>query len=282
MAITNVASYVAAATGGRISTATIRKVPSQASTAFWWVDLSMAAGIPTPNFYASEPLVAATLNPMRGINHGDNKAPSEKYLQALELMTPTAGLVGPYFLLDYLMYYPFIDLDSLDEQELDNTVALPRYTSGAGVMAMFVCGAPTVGGGSFTYTYINQDGVEKTSPTIYYNTSAANISNILTSQPASNAGIGPFLPLASGDTGIRSITKLTNILGSGGLGTLVLVKPLTSHTIWEINTPHEVEFVRDRPQLVRVYDGAYLNLVVQCAATVAAGTLVGRLTTVWS
>ncbi len=282
MAITNVASYVAAATGGRISTATIRKVPSQASTAFWWVDLSMAAGIPTPNFYASEPAVAATLSPMRGINHGDNKAPSEKYIQALELMTPSAGLVGQYYLADYLLYYPFIDLDSLDQQTFDNTVALSRYTSGDGVMAMFVCAAPTVGGGSFTYTYINQAGDEKTSPIISYTTSAASISNVLTSQPASVAGMGPFLPLASGDTGIRSITGITNILGTGGLGTLVLVKPLVTTAIWEINTAHEVEFVRDRPQLVRVYDGAYLNLVVQCAATVAATTLVGRLTTVWS
>lgn len=282
MAINNVSTWVEAATGGRISTATIRKVPSQATTAFWWVDLSMAAGIPTPNYYASEPLVAAVLNPMRGINHGDNKSPSEKFLQAWELMTPTTGLVGRYLLLDYLLYYPFVDLDSVDPQELDNTVALSRYTDGEGVMAMFVCAAPTLGGGSFTYNYINQDGNAAVSPTVSYTTAAAGISSIVTSQPAANAGIGPFLPLASGDTGIRSVTSVTNITGTGGLGTLVLVKPLASHAIFEINTPHEVEYVRDRPTLPRIYDGAYLNMVMQCAATVAAGTLVGRLTTVWS
>jgi hypothetical protein len=280
--INNISDYVAAATGGKIGTATIRKVPSQASTALWWVDLSMSAGIPTPNFYASEPLVAATLNPMRGINHGDNKAPAEKYVQSFELMTPSAALVGTYFLADYLLYYPFIDLDSVDPQDFDNTVALPRYTGGDGVMAMFVCAAPTVGGGSFTYSYINQNGDPKTSPVISYTTAAASISNIVTSQPAAAAGIGPFLPLAAGDTGIRSVTGVTNITGTGGLGTLVLVKPIASHAVWEINTAHEVEYVRDRPTLPRIYDGAYLNLVVQCAASVAAGILVGRLTTVWS
>jgi hypothetical protein len=280
--LANVSEYVEAATSGRVWSATIRKVPSQASVASWWVDLSMAAGIPTPNYYASEPLVAATLNPMRGINHGDNKAPYEKYVQSWELMTPSAGLVGIYYLMDYLLYYPFIDLDSVDPQPLDNTVTSSRYTDGDGVMAMFVCAAPTLGGGSFTYDYINQNGDAKTSPVISYTTASASIASIVTSQPATAAGIGPFLPLASGDTGIRSITNITNITGTGGLGTLVLVKPLASHAIWEINTAHEVEYVRDRPSLPRVYDGAYLNMVMRCAATVAATTLVGRLTTVWS
>lgn len=242
----------------------------------------MAAGIPTPNFYASEPLVAATLNPMRGINHGDNKSPSEKYVQSWELMTPTAGLVGPYFLMDYLLYYPFVDLDSLEPQDFDNTVTLSRYADGDGVMAMFVCAAPTTGGGSFTYSYINQAGNAAVSPTISYTTASAGISSIVTSQPAVAASMGPFLPLASGDTGIRSVTGITNITGTGGLGTLVLVKPLASHAVFEVNTPHEVEYVRDRPTLPRIYDGAYLNMVMRCSATVAAGILVGRLTTVWS
>ena len=278
----NISRFVAAATGGQVSSAVIRKVPSQASVARWWVDLSMAAGIPTPQYYASEPLVAARLNPLKGIFHGDNKSPSEKYLHSLELITPSTALVGQYYLLDYLLYYPFVDLDSLDVQVFDNTTPLNRYTDGDGVMAMFVCSAPTTGGGTFTFDYVNQLGESKTSPTISFTTAAASIASLLTSQPAVNAGIGPFLPLASGDTGIRSITSLTNITGTGGLGTLVLVKPIATHSIWEINTAHEVEYIRDRPQLPRIYDGAYLNLIVQGAATVAASTLVGRLSTVWS
>lgn len=278
----NVSTFCDVITNGCVTSATIRKVPSQASTASWWVDLSMAAGIPTPNYYAAEPLVAATLSPMRGIYHGPNQSPAEKYVHSLELVTPSAALVGPYFLLDYLLYYPFVDLDSLEPQTFDNTVVLPRYSGGDGVMAMFVCSAPTVGGGSFTYSYVNQAGNPAVSPVISYTTAAASISNIVTSQPAAAAGIGPFLPLAGGDTGIRSITNITNITGTGGLGTLVLVKPLASHTIWEVNTAHEVEYVRDRAVPPRIYDGAYLNMVMRCASTVAAATLVGRLTTVWS
>lgn len=280
--INTVSSYVNAALDGCVASASIRKVPSQASTAGWWVDLSMAAGIPTPNYYAAEPLVAATLKPMRGIYHGDNKSPLEKYVHSFELMTPTAALVGQYYLMDYLLYYPNIDLDSLDPQLLDNEVVSPRYLGGDGVMAILVTTAPTVGGGSFFYEYINQSGNPAVSPVISFSTAAAGIGSLVTSQPASNAGGVAFLPLASGDTGIRAVTSITNLTGTGGLGSLVLVKPLVSHAIFEVNTPHEVEFVRDRPSLPRVYDGAYLNMMVLCSASVAAGTLVGRLTTVWS
>lgn len=278
----NLTSYVSAVLDGQVTSATIRKAPSQSSYSGWWVDLSMTSGIPVPNYYASEPLVAATLNPMRGILHGDNKAPAEKYLQSWELVTPMAQLVGQYVLLDYLLYYPFIDLDTVDEQVLDNTVTLPRYTDGDGVMAMFVCAAPTVGSGSFTYRYVNQDGVERTSPVISYSASSAYIACLLAQQPGSAAGNSAYLNLADGDTGIRQILSITNITGTGGLGTLVLVKPIASHTIWEINTAHEVEFVRDRPTLPRIYDGAYLNMIALVAGAISGGTLTGRLTTMWS
>ena len=77
---------------GRTHFCSFRKVPSQASTAGWWVDLSMAGGNPLPNYYASEPLVRAALNGDRGIWHGDDKSPSTKHLTEVALATPTAGL----------------------------------------------------------------------------------------------------------------------------------------------------------------------------------------------
>ena len=160
----SVREYASAFDEGRSHFCSFRKVPSQASTAFSWVDLSMAAGNPLPNYYASTPLVAATLDGFRGLFHGDEKSPATKHLVEWGLVTAGAALVGPYQLLDYLLYYPFVDGDDTDVQAMDNTVTLPRYTDGAGVQMMAVCVAPTTGGGSFTVTYINQDGVEKTTP----------------------------------------------------------------------------------------------------------------------
>jgi hypothetical protein len=278
-----ISAYADAMLNGQTSFCSFRKVPSQASTAGMWVDLSMTAGNPLPNYYASSPLVAATLDGMRGIFHGGDKAPSNMYLAEVGLVTPTAGLVGAYKMLDYVLYYPFVDMDSTDEQTMDNTVTLPRFADGAGVLAMMVAAAPTTGGGSFTFNYINQDGVEKTSPTIVCNTSATSIASIITSRPsATNAGYGPFLRLSDGDTGIRSIVSTTMIVPNGGLATIVLVKPVADFAIREINTYAEATFVDRRPGPPRIYDGAYLNFIMNCAATVAAGQLSGHARFVWN
>jgi len=266
---------------GACSYTSYRKTPSQATVAGWWVDLSMSSGNPPPNYYASAPLVAATLDGLRGMNHGSDKSPAYTYLQRLSLCTPTAGLVGRYALLDYCLYYPFIDGDDGDLQIMDNTVTLPRYTSGAGVQAMLVAAAPTTGGGRFTFTYVNQDGVTKTSPIISYTTASTGISSIATSQPAVAAGMGPFLRLADGDTGIRSVTSFQNIVLNGGLTSLVLVKPIVDAAIYEINTCSEFEYGGLRPMSQRIEDGAYLNFIMNCAATVAAGTLTAHATFVW-
>lgn len=279
----NIRALADAVEGGRTHFCGFRKVPSQATTAGWWADLSMAAGNPPPNYYASSPAVAAVLDGWRGIFHGADKAPGQKFITDLGLVTPTAGLVGQYMLLDYLLYYPFIDGDDADTQAMDNTVTLPRYADGDGVQVMAVAVAPSTGGGSFTFTYINQAGVERTSPLQVCSTTSANIASIVTSQQAvaGSAG-GPFLTLASGDTGVRQILSVTMSVLNGGLFALVLVKPLLDAAIREINTTAEMQCIRTRPVLPRVIDGAYLGLIVNCASTIAAGTLTGFAKFAWS
>lgn len=279
----NYGQVVDAVLNGQSRYCSFRKVPSQASVANWWVDLSMAGGNPPPNYYASSPLVAATLETQRGILHGFGVGSDKAlYLARLHLQTPTAGLVGAYRLLDYLLYYPFIDGDDTDVQTMDNTVTLPRYVSGAGVQAMMVCVAPTTGNGTFTFDYINQDGVQKTSAVHSYTPTASSIASLLTSQPAGAAGHGPFLRLNGGDTGIRSIVSVQNLVANGGLATIVLVRPLADASISEINTPSEYEYARGPRLSERIYDGAYLGLIMNCAATVAAGTLTGFAHFVWN
>lgn len=279
----HVGEYVEAlATNGQVHSTTFRKVPSQASAAGQWVDLSMAGNVPLANYYAAEPLVADTLDFRRGIHHGEDKSPAQKYLAEIGLTSPTAGFVGRYKLCDYLLYYPFIDMDSADVQTMDNTVTLPRYTTGDGVLAMAVAVTPSVGSGQFTFDYYNQDGVLKTSPVQTCQSVAVAIATIITSMSGTAAGMVPWLQLASGDTGIRSIVSLTNTVTNGGLISLVLVKPLCDTTIREVNTTTEIQFLSQRMPPPRIYDGAYLGLLVNCAATIAAGTLVGQAKFVWN
>lgn len=278
----SVAQYAAADAAGRTHYCSLRKVPSQASVAGNWIDLSMAAGNPKPQYYASAPLEAAVLDGFEGIFHGDAKSPGTKHLAALGLMTPTAALVGQYTLLDYLLYYPFVDGDSLDEQTLDNTVTLPRYADGDGVMVMAVASAPTTGGGQFTFNYTNHSGASRTSPVVNVNTTACGIATLATSEQAQASGGIVFLPLLNGCRGVRSIQSVTFTTASGGLLALVLVKPLAGLAIREINTMAEIEYVRLRQGAPQVFDGAYLNLIANCAGSVAAGQLAGYARFAWS
>lgn len=279
----NIGGVVDAYEAGREVFASIRKVPSQATTAGWWADLSMAAGNPPPNYYANAPLEARTLDPYDGIYHGPDQSPASLHLHKLGLVTPTAAMVGWYMLLDYLLYYPFVDTDSTDAQALDNTTAqLTRYTDGAGVQVMAVALTPSTGGGRFTFTYVNQDGVTKTSPVQVCSITSANIASIVTSQQAV-AGMpgGPFLLLASGDTGVRSITSVQFTAPNGGLVALALVRPLVGLAIREINTMAELHTVQTRP-MPRVENTAYLGMICNVAGSIAAGTLTGYVNFVWS
>lgn len=278
----NIGELATAMNNGQRSTCSLRKVPSQASTAGWWVDLSMASGNPPPDYYANTPLLASERTALRGIFHGDDKSPATKHLIQGVLCTPTAGLVGRYMLLDYLLYYPFVDLDDGDAQVLDNSTTLARYTTGDGVRAMLVAVAPTTGSGQFTFDYINQAGVAKTSPTQFCSVASANIASIITSEQGTAAGGELFLKLAEGDTGIRSITSFTNSVLNGGLAALVLVKPLAGFVIYEASMPSEKSWIQQAAGAPRIYDGAYLGLVMNCAATVAAGTLAGRFEFAWN
>lgn len=281
MSFSGVGDIAESLTQGRTFRGPIRKIPSQASTATTWVDLSMASGTPTPNYYASAPGVAKTLDGDDGIRTGGNVSPAVKILTSWGLCSPTAGFVGQFWLLDYLLAYGFIDLDDTGAQGMTQTETLPRYTDGVGVQAMLVAVTPTVGGGTFEFDYVNQAGAAKTSPVQSFSTAAVNIASLPCSQPATAAGGRPFLTLADGDTGIRSLTAWRTLTVHGGLGAVVLVKPLAQNVIREVNSWNVVEWPQQGYGMPVVEDGAYLGMIMNCAATVAAGTLAGYVRSAW-
>lgn len=267
---------------GRTTTGYFRKVPGQGSTADWWIDCSGAAGSPPANYYIGDQAVATQLNPLRGIFHGDDVAPYHKHLTDLCLCANLAGMVGAYKLLDYVLFYPVIDLDDSSEQVMDNTLTLDRYEDGEGVQAMMVCTAPTLGFGTFRFDYIDQDGNLQTSPDQNWHTNGGLISSLLNSQPALADRGWPYLRLADGSRGIRRIVSYTNITSNGGLGCLVLVKELATATIREINVPSEFNFLQHKAGPgPRIYDGAFLGLIVKCSGTIVNGVLTGFARFVW-
>lgn len=270
---------------GKFWHASFRKVVSNATVAGTWCDLSYSPGNPPANFYATEPLVAATLSSTKGIDNGGAVSPDRKFVKKLLVTSPsTAFQSSTLMLCDYLLYYPFIDGDDTGVQTFDNTVTLPRYTSGVGVQAMLVSQGSYTGNVTFTISYTNQDGVPgRTSPTATTNT-AALAATIVNSGTAAGSR-GPFIPLQSGDTGIRSVESITFGSPNGGILSLVLVKPIYDIGIEEVtatfNTPSQLENFFDTMSAEPIEDGAYLNFICLPNASLAAGVLTGMLVTTW-
>lgn len=266
---------------GQFQYSSFRKVPSQATVAGIWCDLSMSPGNPVPNFYASEPLISATLDGNKGIFHGREVSPKTKHLAKILAVTPTAAAVpSTLVMLDYLLTYPFIDMDSVDIQDLENTVALPRYADGTGVRAMLVAQGNYVGGAQFSITYTNQAGVSgQVSPLVTSN--AGTFTGSLITSGVTAGTMGWAIPLAQGDTGIRSVQSITFTAPNGGIAALVLVKPIATTMLREITAPVERDYFVDFASAPRIYDGAYLNFIALPNASIASAVITGLCDFVW-
>jgi len=272
-------------TDGSVWTTSFRKVVSNATVAGTWCDLSYSPGNPPANFYATEPLVAATLSATKGIDNGGSVTPKKKYFKKLLVYSPSTAFQSCSLLLcDYLLYYPFIDGDSTDTQALDNTVTLPRSTTGSGIRAILVAQGGYVGGAQFSITYTNQDGTSgRTSPLVTSNTATFAATLLTGGTAAGNSG--PFIPLQAGDYGIRSVQSITFSSANGGISALVLVKPIAEIPITEVTatfvTPSEQANFLQEFNGAQIEDGAYLNFLCLPNGSLSGGVLQGLLQTVW-
>ena len=151
-------------------------------------------------------------------------------------------------LCEYLLYYPGISGDDTEPEgvEMDNTLAaLPSaYSDGEGVQALLVAQGSYTGGAQYFITYTNQDGVSgRISQTCTTNT--FGIYGSLLSSGVGASQFGPFIPLQLGDTGIRSVQKITWLSANGGIAALVLARRAGVLDIREINQPSEKDFLVD-------------------------------------
>lgn len=261
-----------------------RKTPSQVSTAGVWFDLSMSPGNPVPNYYAASPLVAVAMRQSTdgGFFHGANVSPAKKYLRRSSIISNSAtGLPLTMLLMDYLLYYPFIDEGTIDEQVLTNSISLPRYESGEGVRIMAVSVAPRTSGQRFIVSYTNSLGVSgRTTTSVFQNAAAAN-GSIITSSVNNTISAVPFLPLQDGDTGVRSIDSVTMLGADVGLFTLVLVKPIVTFCLNEQTAPVEVDYLIQKSGMPEIKDDAYLNLLCLPNGSLSGVTFIGDLKFTW-
>jgi len=245
-----------------------------------------SAGPPVYNPYLGTALEATQLIGQRnqGIYTGPPVPAQERYLLSASLtQVGSGGFFPAVYFLDYLMFYPYIDCDSTDEQFFDNPVSLPRYTNGEGVRMAFISQTP--GGGvatTVTVKYTNQDGVAKTTVSQIRNQGAIGV-NACGPTPALGSAASPFVPLADGDRGVRSVQSVQLASGVGAFSVLVLVKPLFTLAMNEISSTVEKNFLREQAALPRIYEGAYLNYIYSLSAnTSTLGPIIGQAQFVWT
>lgn len=236
--------------------------PAVSATALRWQDYSIGAGIPRYNAYIGSPLVFTPFTGAgnSGIYHGEDTISGEaKRLYQIRMALLTATAPASYILCDYLGFYPLIDYSDSELQEMDNTLAPTRYTSGEGVMMMLVNAVPTTINASVTVNFINSENIARSET---FTIVTATLGQIHNNQNSAGAdGITPFIQLGSGCKGVKSITSVqSNGLGDG-FGHIVLVKPLGTVVCHEQNTPNEVSFVNDKMTLPKIENGAFLNFI---------------------
>lgn len=292
----NIAEYANADEAGQTWFTQFRKaVTSTATITSSYVDYTYFAGSPLANFYASTPLEAAYVDDTRGIRIPD-VSPARQFLKTLNVMSAasaqnsTANRQQQTSLCDYLIYYPFIDTDSTDQQDMTQAVSIPRYTSGR-VLAIAQSASSTIG--QFTMTYTNQDGVGgRISPNCFTQIVAGGGQSV--NADISGGGFHPFVPLAAGDSGVQSIESVTFTAVGGGLMALVIVKPLLTFFVAEecrretsgglnsfgSSTEYNSVIMGKPPE---IKNGAILGLITKCqGGSLASSTLVGYLETVWN
>jgi hypothetical protein len=282
--IVNLRTIVNAELEGRSRTYNWRKTPSQITQQGIWFDLSMSPGMPVPQYYIGAVGTAVQLRQSTdgGIYHGPGVYPFTKYIRSITTMcnsaTPLPMIMN---LMDYLLFYSFIDEGTTDEQFLVNNVSLPRCVDGKGVQVMAVSVAGRTGGQRFTIKYTNSDGVaNRISQGVIENSFTAN-GTIVTSATATNGSSGLFVPLQSGDSGVRSIQSVTMQGVDVGLFALVLVKPLLQTQIKETTAPYEKDMILLGASLPVVEDDAFLGFACIPNGSLSGVVLMGDLKVIW-
>jgi len=273
MAVNSFASIGNAFDNGKVHYQYVYKgaIPSP-GTAGYFVDTSLSSGTPKYNGYIGNALEATPFSGSgnNGIYVGNYLAGSTKHLVRWQAVYAGASTPIPSYLMlmDYLLFYPLIDLDSVDQQDFDNTLSLTRYTSGEGVRAFIVLTAPMSISANCTVVYTNSDGV--TDRTVSFSLIPGSGNGIVVSGSDLSGGVAgsttPFIPLSSGDKGIRSVQSFTMSGSAGGFATLVLAKPLAELVLYESGVPTEKNFGFETRQMPEVKQGAYLNIIANQGA----------------
>lgn len=282
MAFSSMDDLVAEISSGKFTRWDWNKITGpSAFTAGRWYDFSGFNGNPVANAFAGTALAWTSCNESAGngtqvfgIPHGGNVSTDTKHVLNLAAVTAVAtGVPGVLMLVDMQGYWPGISMNSAVAQTLTGTPTL-RYANGAGCRLF---GVVTTASGATAHnlalSYTNQAGTTgRALPVTVACTASAIVSHVPHTGTAAN-NYGPFLPLASGDTGVQNVASVTFSAASGsGVMALCLARTLAMLPITTVGVAAERDLLNQLPSLPRVYDGACLSWLFFAGAAVGASS----------
>lgn len=163
MGFSSVDDMISEITAGKTFRQPFAKLTSNAaaSAAGRWHELFTASGIPGAGTFSGAAGTAVQMSDATtgSFYHGGNVSTDTKHGLNMAAWSPTATVVpATLMLVDFLLYYPSLVVTGAPTA-LTNGVAIPRYTSGEGVMAMVaVQTALGAAAPALTFTYTDQGG----------------------------------------------------------------------------------------------------------------------------
>lgn len=285
----SIKDVVDAVDSGRVHTQRFFKNANTVLGDSTWTDWAFASGQPAYDARIGD---AATFTPAVAERNDAiwfPSIPAGMERRLLEMNIYTAGSAAGQVrvesqIYDLLGYYPLLDGDSTDVQEMDNTLSLPRYSSGAGVRAVLVNQvAPAISNSQVLITYTNSDGVS--GRTVTWDTTLYGLTKVCYTSGVGGSAAPLYCNLASGDTGIRSIDSIQFLTPPGGLFAIYLVKPLSFiDNRNNIASPvfSERNFLMTNGfNMPLVPDGAHLGLFCMTLGSNRAFSIYGNASFIW-
>jgi len=269
-------------TSGKFIRADWNKITGSGTlTAGRWYDFSGLAGTPVANAWAGTALAWRSCDETTGngtqifgLPHGGNVSPDTKHALNVSAVTAVAtGVPGQLMLVDLQGYWPGISNNTASPQTLTGTPTL-RYTNGAGCRLFWV---QTTGNGAtaqnISVSYSNTVPTSGRSlPVTVAMTASSPITSFIGHSGTAANNYGPFLPLASGDTGVSNVATVTFSAANTGSGALCLARPLLTLPLTTVSVAAERDLLNQLPSLPRIMDGACLTWLYFAGAATAGNT----------
>ena len=270
-------------TNGKYGNVFYNKTLASAGTAGHWTLLAGHNGSPPASTFATADLTFVATDDTwseGALYHGGDVDPATKhFLGAGAACVAAAG--APWYLMaiDLVGYVPLSggNVNSTGTKTVTMTAlgGSDRYPNGEG-LRLFVAADTAMGANAPTciINYLDTGG-NAGATTTFTSTASIGIGQLLNSGTAANK-YNPFLPLATGDTGVSDIVNLVWAGTAHASGTVVicLAKPLWTIPVPATGLYTKIDFLNAFPSLPRIRDGANIQfLLFQTGATTSAGTI---------